>query len=349
MKFVIMSNKIKKDFENRQKIVHKFNENPTWSHSMIAKSIGIPKSTVGNVLRRFKETLTIERKKGQGRKSGPANKNLHQKIIRSFKQNPGLSNRKRAERLQTSEWTVRKTKLRGGYTSYKSIKIPNRNEKQSSVVKTRARRLYNKVLTKFNGCLIIDDETYVKVDQKQIPGQTFYVAKKRLDVPNKYKFVQVCKFGKKLLIWQAICSCGMKSKAFVTATTLTSNLYMKECLEKRLIPFIKRHKSSVKFWPDLASCHYSNATLGWYQENKVDLIPKGMNPPNVPEFRPIEKFWAIGKRKFKATRRTIRNEKDMLFAWTEAVNKIESSTVRTMMGTIKTKVRKFIRTGEIAP
>lgn len=45
----------------------------------------------------------------------------------------------------------------------------------------------------------MDDETYVKVDQKQIPGQTFYVEEKLLDVPNKHQFVQLCKFEKKLL------------------------------------------------------------------------------------------------------------------------------------------------------
>lgn len=346
LKFKFME-KSTKDLDNRKKILHKYNENPRWSHSMIAKSIGIPKSTVGNVLRRFKKSLTVERTKGQGRKPGPSNKNLHQKIIRSFKQNPGLSNRKRAERLGTSEWTVRKAKSRADYKSYKSIKVPNRNEKQSKVVKQRARRLYDKVLTKFNGCIIMDDETYVKVDPKQIPGQTFYVAKKRLGVPDKYKFVQICKFGKKLLIWQAICSCGMKSKAFVVTSTMTSDLYISECLQKRLLPFIRKHNSPVKFWPDLASCHYSLDAMAWYESNGVDFIPKDMNPPNVPEFRPIEKFWAIGKRKFKATRRSIRNASDMLGVWNQTVAKIESTTVRTMMGRIKTKVRKFLRTGEI--
>lgn len=74
-----------------------------------------------------------------------------------------------------------------------------------------------------------------------------------------------------------------------------------------------------------------------------------MDPPNVPEFRPIEKFWAIDKRKLKATRRrrTIRNEKDMVRHWNTAVSKTESTTVLTMMGGIERKVRKFLRTGEI--
>lgn len=44
---------------------------------------------------------------------------------------------------------------------------------------------------------------------------------------------------------------------------------------------------SVLFLPDLASCHYSKATLAWYEANKVDFVPKAKNPPNCPELRPI--------------------------------------------------------------
>ena len=35
----------------------------------------------------------------------------------------------------------------------------------------------------------MDDETYVKMDFKQIPGQKFYVASKHLNVADKFKFL----------------------------------------------------------------------------------------------------------------------------------------------------------------
>ena len=136
----------------------------------------------------------------------------------------------------------------------------------------------------------MDDETYVKMDFKQIPGQKFYVASKRLNVANKFKYIKVDKYAKKMLIWQAICSCGLKSRAFVTSQTLNSNIYVTECLQKRLLPFIKQHNKPVIFWPDLASCHYSRATINWYETNGVSVVPKDVNPPNCPNFRPIENF-----------------------------------------------------------
>ena len=44
------------------------------------------------------------------------------------------------------------------------------------------------------------------------------------------------------------------------------------------------------FWPDLARCHYFRQTVAWMDEN-VNFVPKEINPPNVPQARPIENFW----------------------------------------------------------
>ena len=46
----------------RIKNVHNLLENPTWSGSLIAKKRKLPKSTVNNVIKRYKETLSTNRK-----------------------------------------------------------------------------------------------------------------------------------------------------------------------------------------------------------------------------------------------------------------------------------------------
>ena len=60
-----------------------------------------------------------------------------------------------------------------------------------------------------------------------------------------------------------------------------------------MLPFIREHHQDLNyiFWPDLASCHYSKQTvIGWMDEN-IKFVPKDINPPNVPQARPIENFW----------------------------------------------------------
>ena len=110
------------------------------------------------------------------------------------------------------------------------------------------------------------------------------------------------KFPKKFMVWQAICSCGKRSTPFVNSKTMNQDVYIKECLQKRIIPLINQHDSDVLFWPDLASCHYAKKTIAWYEANGVPFVPKTSNPPNCPELRPIETFWALCKRNLKKMR-----------------------------------------------
>lgn len=181
----------------------------------------------------------------------------------------------------------------------------------------------------------MDDETYIKANFKQIPGQKFYVSTFHGNVPCKYKHILVDKYAKKYLIWQGICSWGLKTDVFVTCDHMTSNLYMKECLEKRVLAFLRQHQGPVKFWPDLASCHYSRATQKWYQDNKIDFIPKNMNPPNCPDLRPIELFWATIKKKMFKNSGSVNSIEMMRQKWRKFAGELSETTVQKLMGSIK--------------
>lgn len=327
----------------REKIVHKFNENPNWSGRMIAKSLKLHAQTVNRVLKRFKETLSIKRKPGAGRKPGAVDPQLTNKVIRSCKQNPSLSDQERAQRFGTSRTNIRKIRYTAAMKSYRVVKRPNRTDKQQRDVKTRSRKLYENFLTKHDGCCIMDDETYVKLDFSQLPGYNYYVAMMRGSVASQFKFSSHDKFAKKLMIWQAICSCGLKSKVFVTSATMTSDLYIKECLQKRLLPFLRAHNNNAWFWPDLASCHYSRSTLEWFERNGVTIVPKDMNPPNCPQFRPIERYWAIVKRKLKKTKGAARNAATLRNKWNQHAAKVSKGSVQNLMAVISRRVRAFLR------
>ncbi|XP_017464756.1 PREDICTED: uncharacterized protein LOC108358113 [Rhagoletis zephyria] len=79
--------------------------------------------------------------------------------------------------------------------------------------------------------------------------------------------------------------------------TINTEIYVKECLQKRLLPFLRHHNGQIMFWPDLAPAHYANITQKWFEDNNVHYVRKDLNPPNVPELRPIERYWALMKAK----------------------------------------------------
>ena len=66
---------------------------------------------------------------------------------------------------------------------------------------------------------------------------------------------------KKPLTWQVIFSCGKKSAAYMCDSIFIGQIYVKECLQKLLLPFIKSHDNGPVFWPDLASSHYGKLAM----------------------------------------------------------------------------------------
>lgn len=328
---------------NRELVVHKFIENPCLSASAIAKSIKLPKSTVCGIIKRYKETLTVKRATQKNRKTGFTDKNLQNKIIRSIKANPGVSDNDRAKRYGCSRSTVRRIRLSGGFKAYRSIKHPNRSDKQNTSAKTRARKLYDDVLTKFTGCIIQDDETYVKLSFNQLPGVKYYYSRIRGGVSQKFKYKKLDKFASKLMIWQALCACGLKSSVFVISGTMTSDVYIEECLNKRILPLIHAHTSETLFWPDLAAVHYSKKVLKWCSENNVKILPKNQNPPNCPIFRPIEKYWAIIKNKLRKKGGEVKDAKSMIIKWNKAAAELQRKDVQKLMSSVRRHVRNFFR------
>ena len=104
----VYQSKISKKLNNRKKVLEIFLQNPIYSHSKIAKLSKVAKSSVGDILRKYKETQTIERKRGGGRKKGFVDKSKVNSIIWSITRNPCQSQRDLAKKFECSRFLVRK-------------------------------------------------------------------------------------------------------------------------------------------------------------------------------------------------------------------------------------------------
>ena len=213
-----------KEIENRKRIVAHSLENFTISASSIAKKLKLPRSTVIRVVKRYKETLTVKRTKGGGRKPGPADKKLHQKIVRSIKQNPRLTDTERAKRYGTSITTGRKTRIRAGYKSHHSKKHPNRNEKQSLVAKKRARILYDNVLTKFEQIDYIDKTINPPNCPDLRPIELYWAIIKKKMFKNGESAETVEKMRQMRFLTHSIYWCCRKMPAIIMINLETRNL-----------------------------------------------------------------------------------------------------------------------------
>ena len=234
-----------------------------------------------------------------GRIPGPSMPELYGKVLEYIKLHRSESTRDLAKRFKTSIGMIQRIKTRHFLKTYKKRKVPKKSVEQQSRAKTRARKLYNRILDNWGKYILMDDETYVKQDAKTLPGPQFYTKSVEEDVDDADCTVALEKFGQKVLVWQAICTCGLRSSIFFTKGTINAQVYLDECLKKRLLPLYKQHKSPPLFWPDLASAHYDKSVLQWLPHNNIQFVEKNINPLNYPEHRPIERFWAIVKAIFR--------------------------------------------------
>lgn len=99
------------------------------------------------------------------------------------------------------------------------------------------------------------------------------------------------------MIWQAISSDGKASEPYISNGTMDSETYLK-VLKKYLISWINSNfkPEGVIFWPDLATCHYATIVQEYLRDQKIHFVPKSENAPNLPQARPIGKYWVLVKR-----------------------------------------------------
>ena len=142
-----------------------------------------------------------------------------------------------------------------------------------------------------NSDLIIDDESYFTKSNSVLTGNDSYYSNDRTQTPDAVKYIYVQKYEKKVLAWVAISPKGMSQIYFrESKLAVNQDVYLNDCLIKRLKPFIAQHYKARKyvFWPDLASSHYAKSVTNWLKSEKIPYVPKDMNPANVQEAREIE-------------------------------------------------------------
>jgi hypothetical protein len=199
--------------------------------------------------------------------------------------------------------------------------------------------------------LIMDDETYVPLDPRDVHGRQFYHTDDKNVVPDADRFKGVAKFPKRYMIWQCVDSCGNVSKPYVCLGTMTWKTYLEQCLRKRLLPFIRRyHKDKrVLFWPDMATCHYAKEVQEFLNRHRIPYVLRGENAPNVPQARPIERFWLLCKREYRKRSEMATSSHAMTCIWSRLSREVGKKRLKKLMKGVRQKLRQIRDHGVYEP
>lgn len=251
------------------------------------------KTNIYKIIRSVKTGENIHRRCNSGAKV-----KIDDNVLRQVQSlvNDGFSIRSAAKQLRINQSTVVKALKRAGFVIRKKSKRPQVSERQQEVQMYRAQRLVHE-LKERSLTWIMDDETYIEVVKgKRIQTYIYKKGDPILDV--SMRSLEVSKFPMKILIWIAISPFGC-SEPFIKSNknfSVNSETY-KSIIDSHLYSFWLQQKNrykdkTFKFWPDLATSHYSSVVQNHLKSLDIDCVDKESNPPNLPECRPVEKFWA---------------------------------------------------------
>lgn len=285
--------------QKRSVIVQYQQDHPDQSAYQVAEyfaKVNIPKRTVYKVLQHYGERGDTARAPGSGRKAERMPEQRRRALIKDVLGVRQLSQRDLARKYEISVSYVNKILQEEEVHAYKRETVPYVSEKQAETQRLRIGRLYRHILTIGDGqpSIVMDDESYFSLSNSAIPQNQYYYAHSRGDAPDAQRYTTQQKFQPKILVWLAISDQGI-SKPFFSQSkqAINQEVYSKHCVEKRLAPFIAEYHSDGQylFWPDLATSHYACGTLAKLEELGIQVVAKEMNPPNIPQLRPIEDFW----------------------------------------------------------
>ena len=124
------------NYEEKGKIIiTKYFENVNESIRLIARELKYPESTVRSVIHRYKDTLTVKRKSGSGRKPEFQNPTLAKRVVKAEEKKPNSTERELALKFQTSKRTVHKVLISQNRRAFRVQKSTNRSDQQASRAK----------------------------------------------------------------------------------------------------------------------------------------------------------------------------------------------------------------------
>jgi hypothetical protein len=215
-----------------------------------------------------KDGTFIENKR-TGRKSNWG-KNRVEKLKKDVNNKVGVSQRFLALKEKCNQSTICRNIKKTGIKYRKRTKTPSYTEKQLKIVPKLCRKLVRTVFPS-EMSIVLDDEKYFQLYHHETPGNSGFYTDDIEMCPDNVKYKAKEKFPKKILVWLAISDRGV-SKPFITFSkgpAINGQIYLKECLVKRLVPFLQLNypQFDYVFWPDLARAHYCKETIAWMDHN----------------------------------------------------------------------------------
>lgn len=309
--------------------------------------LGEARSTMYSVLNKLTLDRSVKERARTGRPSTWTIKRRYQ-LKRLTNNRCDVSQRKLASKFDVDKSTICRQLKKMSISFRKREKTPKYTNKQAKKSRILSRKLRQKI-NSTKPEIVMDDEKYFTFASLHHKG---YYTNDKNSCPDNVRFLGKEKYPPKLLMWIALSRRGMSTPFFLCSKSqsVNKNVYISECLEKRLLPFVReKHRDGrYLFWPDLARAHTAKASIEWMKAN-VNFVPVEVNPPNVPQARPIEDFWGCLSQKVYEGGWEAQTSDQLIRRIKQKLTEFEPKFFHRLFSGVEKKLNKIGREGVLAP
>jgi hypothetical protein len=152
-------------------------------------------------------------------------------------------------------------------------------------------------------------------------------------------------------VWVAISNRGMPIPYFSPSKSVAVNteIYINECLQQRLLPFIHKHHGDISFQfvHDLTGFHLSMETIAKMKEN-LPFFDNTAIHLNVPQARPKENLGGILAQKVYEGGWEAKTQQELISQIQSQLKKFDSIFLQSLMVGVKSKLRAIADRGVLA-
>ena len=270
----------------------------------IATRINIPKSTVGNIVKRFKVSGSSEAGKHTGRKRVTTRRE-DLLLKRAVMKHPSMSSLELKIECQSkaSPQTIRRRLVKEfGLRSRRPARKPllNRAQRLKRLAFCQKHRQWT--ATEWSKVMFSDESTFCQfgsfVNLVRRPLKTRFLP--------KYTVATV-KHSPKVMLWGCFSATGRGSLYFVPQNQTVNGAEYLNILQTKLVDAMKIHRCEI-FQQDSAPAHVCKNVKNWFSSNGIEVLEW---PGNSPDLNPIENLWQIMKRKVR--QHSPRNMQELIF------------------------------------
>ena len=304
----------------------------------IGKILNHPKSTVGNIIKKYNEqgSTSTELRSGRPKILSECDK---RKLINLTKENRNKTLEEITENFNTaiditiSSRTVQRTLHEEGYSGHAAKKKPFISEKnwKKRFGWCRMRKTWKGEWEK----IIWSDESRFELFNNDSRNWIWHKKDERYKVECLNPTV---KNSIGIMVWGCFCYNKIGPLVLIEGT-LNSDRYI-ELLKEHLIPFLNNIGAENHiFQDDNAPCYASIKTRAWKENNLIEVLPW---PAQSPDLNPIENLWNILEDKIRKHRPRPKNKNEFFEAIREEWNTIDENRCIKLVKSIPDRINDVI-------